>query len=458
MAMKAHLAVTAAIIVMLPRMVSALGPHELAVLVNTNSPRSVTVATEFTQSRHIPASNVIRLGLPGGQKSSLQLSPKEFTRQIWKPATLAIRRQGIEGHVLAWVYSVDFPVRIRTSPPISITGITFVRNQLPDAQAVARGSYCSALFAGPHSPDGETFQSQSFDVLGAWLDKAMPLPSMMLGFAGKRGTSLDVISECIRSGVRADHSAPSGTVFFVTGDDVRARSRAWQFPSAAKELRLAYVNAAIIPAPPTASDHILGIMMGAPTVAPQSYGQYIPGSFGEHLTSFAAVFDNAQQTKLTAWINAGATASAGTVTEPRANWRKFPNARFFVHYASGCSLMESFFQSVRCPLQTLCVGEPLARPWAPKAKLILRCPARPNAAGILVASARVQADDSRAYTRWVFLLDGKPKSDGTKSTIRLDTSRLSRGMHTLRTIAYGPGRVRNQAFAERTFFLASRPD
>ena len=89
----------------------------------------------------------------------------------------------------------------------------------------------------------------------------------------------------------------------------------------------------------------------------------------EHLTSESAKFTSASQTKLTAWLNAGVTASAGTVSEPYANWKKFPSAFYFCHYITGCTVIESFYQSVSSPLQVLFVGEPLAAPWAPRGKV-----------------------------------------------------------------------------------------
>jgi hypothetical protein len=42
-----------------------------------------------------------------------------------------------------------------------------------------------------------------------------------------------------------------------------------------------------------------------------------------------------------------------------------------VHYANGCSLAESFYQSVACTFQQILVGDPLCQPWAkaPKASV-----------------------------------------------------------------------------------------
>ena len=44
--------------------VLALGPHEIVVLVNTNSDRSVRVAQEFVTLRSVPDANVVELSLP----------------------------------------------------------------------------------------------------------------------------------------------------------------------------------------------------------------------------------------------------------------------------------------------------------------------------------------------------------------------------------------------------------
>ncbi|MEM8736139.1 MAG: hypothetical protein AAGG44_18055, partial [Planctomycetota bacterium] len=54
--------------------------------------------------------------------------------------------------------------------------------------------------------------------------------------------------------------------------------------------------------------------------------------------------------------------SSGTVVEPYALQAKFPLPTLYVHYARGCSLVESFYQSVTGPYQLLIVGDPLCQP------------------------------------------------------------------------------------------------
>ena len=69
------------------------------------------------------------------------------------------------------------------------------------------------------------------------------------------------------------------------------------------------------------------------------------------------------------WSRAGAAGSSGAVAEPYALQQKFPLATLHVHYREGCSLAESFFQTVAGPYQLLVIGDPLARPYASFAKI-----------------------------------------------------------------------------------------
>ena len=65
------------------------------------------------------------------------------------------------------------------------------------------------------------------------------------------------------------------------------------------------------------------------------------------------------------WLQQGATASYGTVSEPCAYPGKFPSpATFLDHYLRGDTLLEAYWKSVAMPGQGLFIGEPLARPFA----------------------------------------------------------------------------------------------
>lgn len=433
----------------------ALGPHEVLVLVNSNSQRSTRIADSFVKSRHVPQLNVVQLALP----DSLLDTPRgirraDFTEHIWRPVMRDMRKRQIDDHILAWVYSSDFPTTVLSAPRVSLQGITFVRNRLPPAESIEKGAYTSPLFAGPGNVGGIAHYPQTFDLSARWLGDDMPLPSMMLGHTGRAGNSEEVVMKCIARGVACDGTAPTGTVWFVKGDGVRSNARAWQFQRARRELMSLNVAAEITPSFPAGQRDVIGVMMGAKKVKPQKL-QYRPGSMAEHLTSLAAVFSTPNQTKLTEWLAAGATASAGTVTEPYALWTKFPAARFFVHYASGCSMIESFFQSIRCPLQILLVGEPLASPWRSKAQLVLSGLAESPLSGKVELGAVVESRARpRHYGDFVVLLDGRVVDRGPSA--RLDTADMTNGPHALRVVAYGTGMVRNQVFAEVQIKIKNR--
>lgn len=426
----------------------ALGPHEVLLLANRNSSASLSLAREYAAMRHIPDANLVVLDLPSSLGT--ELSPDDFTRLIWSPVQVAARQRRLDDHILAWIYSVDFPVRIKADPPLSIQGLTFLRNRLPDKDAVAKGTYASPLFAGPENPRFAGFPAQSLDVPRAWLGEDMPLPSMALGYLGSPGNTRDEILACLRRGVAADGTRPDGTVYFVTNSDVRSTCRAWQFAPVVRELQRQGLTATITNELPAQAPSLMGLTLGAANVTMQPGWAFVPGAIAEHLTSFGACFEDPGQTKITDWIRAGATASAGTVTEPYSIWSKFPHARVYCHLAAGCTVLESFYQSIRCPLQILLVGEPLAAPWAPASTLSLRGLDAFEPGATVTVEAVVTARNGEMFNRFLFLLDGKIlQATGKNRTLALVPSTLPPGHHALRAVAYAVGSVRAQIFAEQ---------
>ena len=64
------------------------------------------------------------------------------------------------------------------------------------------------------------------------------------------------------------------------------------------------------------------------------------------------------------WIESGAVASYGTVSEPCNHLQKFPHPQWLLlHYLQGATAIEAYWKSVRWPQQGLFVGEPLAAPF-----------------------------------------------------------------------------------------------
>lgn len=422
----------------------ALGPHELLLLVNAASSNSVRLAADYAAWRGLPSNNLVALR-PGGGAWPSSITAKVFEQDIWNPAWQAARERGIADRILAWAFSADFPTTVAGKPPLSLTGQVFCRNRRPPDDAIVKGAWGTPLFAGPDYLGARIQPPQSLDLAREWLGADMPLPAMMLAVLGERANTITEARAALRAATAADGARPTGIVYFVTGATVRVTARQWQFPAARAELERAGVTAALVAAPPPGAT-IWGLLHGSELVTPDPAWRFAPGAMADHLTSWAGAFDHAGQTKLTVWLAAGAATSAGTVTEPYAVWSKFPNARFFVHYAAGCTALEAYAQSIRCPLQILLVGDPLCAPWKPRASVVIA------GTGEGVAGAEYQAtvtdNDGSRYTRFLWLLNGRVV--GSAPVWRAGPSDFDgRRAQTLRAIAYRAGFVRTQAFAER---------
>ncbi len=429
--------------------VLALGPHQLLVVANADSPASVEVARHYAALRQVPEENCIRVPL-GPYTADATLDADDFLARLYRPVEAEAAARGLAGHVLAWALSCDIPTRVRHDGTLfSVTGALFLRGHLVPGALATEAEYVSPLYGGPEPGDGRVQPPLSLDVAAERLGERMPLPAMMLAVTGEGALTTEAAQAVLRRGLAADGRAPTGTVYLVTGSDVRAQCRQDLFRDAARELAAYGVGSLVTSNFPAGATDVAGLMMGAAAPDPSRVAGFLPGAFADHLTSFAGVFGPHGQTRLTAWLEAGATASAGTVTEPMARWPKFANARFFVYQAAGCGMLEAYAQSVRCPLQLLPVGDPLAAPWAPRPRLALSgVPARVRGEAFRVR-ARVLEPEGVRLVRYTILVDGRPVADTPETVV--ETAALAPGPHRVRAVAGGEGPVRVQAMAEVRF-------
>ncbi|MDF7823662.1 TIGR03790 family protein [Pontiellaceae bacterium B12227] len=442
-------------VMLMSLLVQAQMPQEILLLVNRQSQASLKVANTYIAVRQIPRRNVVYLDVPeSAYGGSATVSPEEFTKLIWEPANAAVNARGLDQQVLAWVYSVDFPIRVKTDSndrkQMSVGGMTFMRNKMPGLSLVEDGKYFSKLFAGPNERLKMNLNTMSLGMqkkgLGeaakvppeaAWLQYGlrdrMPLPSMMLGYVGEKGNDVETVLKSIGRGAKSDFRGQRSGIYFVQSDDVRSKCREYQFYPAINELKSKNISAMVTTNFPAGKSNVMGVLMGAENVDPSQITSFAPGAMAEHLTSWSAEFQK-RQSKCTDWIEAGATATAGAVVEPYSNPNKFPSARFFVHYAAGSTMLESFYQSIACPLQSLLLGDPLAKPYAlPFSVKILGADSlKSDFTFLAMAEARVQ----NAQFQYAFYLDGKeikPFSDDNSVHVRL--YKLSDGYHELRAVA-----------------------
>jgi hypothetical protein len=434
---------------------SAQMPQEVLLLVNRKSQDSLKVANVYIAARQIPRRNVVYLDIPesafGGTAT---VTTDEFTQLIWEPANVVVNERGLDQQILAWVYSVDFPIRVKTDSndrkQMSVGGMTFMRNKMPGLSLVEDGKYLSKLFAGPNQRIKLNLNAMSLGMQkkgvgmdakvppeAAWLQRGlgdrMPLPSMMLGYTGEKGNDVQTVQDCIGQGVKSDFRGQRSGIYFVQSEDVRSTCREWQHYPAVNELKARGISAMVTTNFPAGKSNVMGVMMGAENVDPSQIKSFAPGAMAEHLTSWSAEFQK-NQSKCTDWIKAGATASAGSVVEPYSNPNKFPSARFYVHYASGCTMLESFYQSIACPLQTLLIGDPLAKPYAVPFKLKLL--GADTIKNDFTYMANAESSLKNVKFQYAFYLDGKelqPLSDEASVYVRLH--KLADGYHNLRAVA-----------------------
>lgn len=445
-------------ITLAPGMALALGPHELAVLVNRNSPDSMALANHYAALRDIPPGNLVHLDLPDRFRDAPGvISPDDFRRYIYQPAQKLLAERGLGGHILAWAYSLDFPVRIGGEQPFSIQGLTFTRGVVPPPDQIREGTFLSTLYRGPDRADGPQSPTLSIEQF-TLASTNMPLPSMMLGYRGSRGQTPAQALAGLTNSLRGDALSPPGWVYFIERPgDPRSDCRAWQYPGTQAELATLGVAARITDTYPDNASTAIGLMTGHADPPEAAFRiPLAPGAYAEHLTSFGADFINPAQTKATRWLIHGAAATSGTVIEPFANWAKFPHARLFSHYAAGCTMLEALYQAIRCPLQILLIGDPLAAPWkSPPLLTLINLDESESDTPLEGVTTFLASVIGVPRATFLYTLDGRPIAHpGNQPRIRLDTRALHDGYHELRVVAYGEGPVRQQA--SRSFGFVTR--
>jgi uncharacterized protein (TIGR03790 family) len=98
---------------------------------------------------------------------------------------------------------------------------------------------------------------------------------------------------------------------------------------------------------------------------------FMSGALADHLTSFGGDLLGSGQMSSLKWLEAGATASYGTVSKPCNYWQKFPNPTVLLaYYLSGESAVEAYWKSVVWPVQGLFIGEPLASPYCTSCRML----------------------------------------------------------------------------------------
>ena len=317
---------------------SRLTARDLGLVINTADPYSVAVGEYYAQRRGIPAEQVLRLALP--VKASLSVHEFDVlaaqVREHMGPQVQAL--------ALAWVE----PYAVECNAITSALTLGF--------QAAVCSNTCAP------SPPSRLFNHKSWR---SWVDLGVR-PSMLLASG-----SVEKAKALIDRGVAADQQlgkrgVPIADAVFVTTADAARNVRARVYPPARAFPTLGFQTVRRNVADTTPLHRVFlyqtGLMrMEAPDAIP-----WLPGALADHLTSFGGVLrGSGEQMSAMDWLDAGATASYGAVSEPCNHLQKFPHPQLLLaRYLQGATAMEAYWSSVAWPAQGVFIGEPLAAPFA----------------------------------------------------------------------------------------------
>lgn len=313
---------------------AALEPDQVAVIINESDPLSVAIGEYYADRRAIPAANVIRTNF----KDSIPVLASGHFKQIYA-AVRAATAAGVQAYALTWLepYRVDC---------MSI-GTAF---------AMGFGKRHCAKECRPTAPN-PYFDSST----RAPYDEHRVRPTMTIA-----ARTLENAKLLIERGIRSDYTRPvNARAYLVVTDDGRRNSRAGGFVAARRNFnRLIPVEIAYTAGIRDKSD-IMFYFTGARQIPDLDTLGFLPGAAADHLTSAGGRLTGSKQMSALRWLEAGATGSYGTVTEPCNFPQKFPDpAVMLKYYLAGETLIEAYWKSVIWPGQGIFIGEPLAKPFA----------------------------------------------------------------------------------------------
>ena len=325
---------------------SGISASELAVIVNTQDAQSVALANYYVSARQIPAANVIQVSFTPGQSNM----PRQ-TFETLKAQVDAALPPGIQGFLLTWTTPWKVDCMSITSAFAFGFNPELCKPDLPG---------CQPTLESPYYFSSSTRPFQDFGIR----------PAMVLG-----ATSVAYGQALVDRGIASDRTFPSGAgIFFRTSD--QARSVRWPTFlyttgnwTAGSEVPGEYFDNSSGTSVDYVSNrsNLLFYFTGLAQVPALSTLSFLPGATADHLTSYGGELTGTNQMSALRWLEAGATGSFGTVVEPCNYPEKFPDTYALLdRYYAGGTLLEAYWRSVYYPGEGVFVGEPLARPWAPK--------------------------------------------------------------------------------------------
>jgi hypothetical protein len=438
------------------------GPENVFLVVNSSSEASKTIANNYINWRQIPPSNVFYIDWTLGPHVT---DGALFRDRILLPVVNAIDQRGLASQIDYIVYSSDFPPRINLrdvfanaqfppggGPDASINSTTYLAPLFLGGNVAMTSMGSNWYVPGPIEPNIQSCEkladvpSRGFRWRYSWdrdgkkatggrSGQRYLLSTMLAITTAGRGNTVEEVLNYLRRSIGADGTRPRGTFYFVWNKDVRSTARDKCFPAIAAQIDAEGGHAAVqMGRLPTGAKDALGIMTGTSDFDLNAeHVQILPGAICDHLTSQGGIFlPDAGQTPLTEFLRHGAAGASGAVVEPFALQAKFPLPSIHLHYLRGCSLAESFYQSVSGPFQLLIVGDPLCQPFAvfPRIKVDGVKPGDTVKGAISITP--LSATPIGSYELFI---DGRlTESAKPGIPLRLDSTKLPDGFHELRVV------------------------
>ena len=332
----------------------------VVVVVNQNSTNSVQLGNYYCEKRSVPPQNLLRINWTG---DNINWNRSNFETNLLGPLVAMLASRGLTNQVDYIVLSMDIPYRVTAT-----NGANYGDNGTTSALFYGfKTNDCSACsYPGCTLPN---YTSNSYVASEGIFRQTPPVSASSNSWLVMMITSTSLASAMalVDCGVASDYTAPTQTVMLAKSPTDRLRwIRLYVFDNALINVRLrgnvsiARTNADT----PLGMGTLLGYE-GGDEVVSLAPGIFTPGGMADNLTSYSGyLFENSGQTGAMDFLNAGATASYGTVVEPCAYLAKFPNAQNYFYQARGFSMAECYYMSVTNPYQGVFVGEPLTAPFA----------------------------------------------------------------------------------------------
>jgi len=315
------------------------------VVVNQASSNSIELGNYFCEKRQVPPDNVLRISWSGG---NILWSSDQFQTNLLTPLLNMLAARQLTNQIDYVVLSMDIPFQTANGTVLNGTTSVLFYGLKTDSGLPSLGMTNSYFKSEQVFRDARPASATGYSFLTTMLTS----------------TSLAQAKAIVDNGVVSDATFPSQPVVLAKSSDVLRNIRYHNFDNAVFNTRLAGRYSVVR----TNCDSPLGLsnLFGFQTGLYQfsiSPNTFVPGAMADSMTSFGgSIFGPNDQTTLLAFINAGASGSYGTVTEPGAVAEKFPSPLNYFYQARGFNIAECYYQSLSIPYEGLIVGEPLAAP------------------------------------------------------------------------------------------------